>query len=118
MERRGTSIKPKRVIKTAEAVDRAGRKVGVMKTFDDGSKVQENLNGTVIEIALDGTRTQTNKDGTVIRVLPRRLEAPAEQGREGSSSILPSTASRSRRTPTARVSSSTQADSGCGCLGL
>ena len=37
-----------------------------MKTFDDGSKVQENLNGTVIEIALDGTRTQTNKDGTVI----------------------------------------------------
>ena len=30
--------KPKRVIKTAEAVDRAGRKVGVMKTFDDGSK--------------------------------------------------------------------------------
>ena len=58
--------KPKRVIKTAEAVDRAGRKVGVMKTFDDGSKVQENLNGTVIEIALDGTRTQTNKDGTVI----------------------------------------------------
>ena len=58
--------KPKRVIKTAEAVDRAGRKVGVMKTFDDGSKTQENLNGTVIDIALDGTRTQTNKDGTQI----------------------------------------------------
>lgn len=48
------------VVKTAEAVDKNGKRVGIMKTLDDGTKVQENDNGTKIQICADGTRIQTN----------------------------------------------------------
>jgi len=34
-----------------------------MKTLEDGSKIQENDNGTVIQICRDGTRIQTNAKG-------------------------------------------------------
>ena len=105
--------KPKRVIKTAEAVDRAGRKVGVMKTFDDGSKVQENLNGTVIEIALDGTRTQTNKDGTVITFLDG---SKRQQNKDGRSSRRPSRRAGPDEPDGTRIVLNSW--TGCGCLRL
>ena len=108
--------KPKRVIKTAEAVDRAGRKVGVMKTFDDGSKVQENLNGTVIEIALDGTRTQTNKDGTVITSY---LDgSKRQQNRDGKVIETTVDGEQVQTNPDGTRIVLNSKDSGCGCLGL
>ena len=108
--------KPKRVIKTAEAVDRAGRKVGVMKTFDDGSKVQENLNGTVIEIALDGTRTQTNRDGTVITSY---LDgSKRQQNRDGKVIETTVDGEQVQTNPDGTRIVLNSKDSGCGCLGL
>ena len=60
----------------AAAADPRRSQVGVMKTFEDGSKIQSNLNGTTIEISPDGTRVQTNSDGTIITsVVPRGLSS-------------------------------------------
>ena len=47
-----------------------GERIGVMKTLDDGTKVQENDNGTSIQICKDGTRIQTNADGIIIQTNP------------------------------------------------
>ncbi|KAJ8613557.1 hypothetical protein CTAYLR_002203 [Chrysophaeum taylorii] len=58
------------VVRHAEAVDKNGNRVGVMKTLDDGTKVQENDNGVKIEILTDGTRIQHNPDGIVIQSNP------------------------------------------------
>ena len=109
-------FQPAVAIKTAEAVDRAGRKVGVMKTFDDGSKVQENLNGTVIEIALDGTRTQTNKDGTVITSY---LDgSKRQQNRDGKVIETTVDGEQVQTNPDGTRIVLNSKDSGCGCLGL
>mmetsp|Transcript_20314 Transcript_20314/g.62583 ORF Transcript_20314/g.62583 Transcript_20314/m.62583 type:complete len:127 (+) Transcript_20314:227-607(+) len=108
----------KTVIKTAEAVDRHGTKVGVMKTFEDGSKIQSNLNGTTIEISPDGTRVQTNSDGTIITSKPDGSKLQENPDGKKIETTVDGEQIQTNKDGSTIVLKSKDDDKGCGCFGV